>query len=395
MLHDLLQRLRRTAHLLVLPRAAREERRRDLRDGLADDPGPAAALRGATAWLERAQDRSTSRDGGVARHYSLLTGWSASYPETTGYIVPTLLDLARREDRPDLRARARRMLDWLVTIQHPAGGFQGGMIDQTPRVPVTFNTGQILLGLAAGTAAFGEMYRGPMTGAADWLVATQEPDGAWRRHATPFALAGEKVYETHVAWGLFEAARVQPNAEWVAAAIRNVDWAVRQQHPNGWLPDCCLDDPSRPLTHTIGYALRGILEAHRHTRETRFLDAAVRTADGVLGALHHDGCIAGRLDSLWRDAVLWSCLTGTAQVSVCWLQLFRLTGNQRYREAASSALCYLRRTIRGDGSPDQAGGVTGSFPVTGGYGRYEYLSWAAKFFIDAQLLELDLAAGVS
>ena len=34
--------------------------------------------------LERAQDYSSSEDGGVARHYGLLNGWSASYPETTG-----------------------------------------------------------------------------------------------------------------------------------------------------------------------------------------------------------------------------------------------------------------------------------------------------------------------
>ena len=36
---------------------------------------------------------------------------------------------------------------------------------------------------------------------------------------------------------------------------------------------------------------------------------------------------------------------------------------------------------------DIAGGVKGSFPVSGGYGPYEYLNWAAKFFVDANLLE--------
>ena len=68
---------------------------------------------------------------------------------------------------------------------------------------MTFNTGQILLGLAAGVAEFGDQYRESMEQAAQWLVDTQDPDGCWRKHSTPFAKAGEKAYETHVSWGLF------------------------------------------------------------------------------------------------------------------------------------------------------------------------------------------------
>jgi hypothetical protein len=39
------------------------------------------------------------------------------------------------------------------------------------------------------------------------------------------------------------------------------------------------------------------------------------------------------------------------------------------------------------GPPDVRGGVKGSFPVDGAYGPYEYLNWACKFFVDANLLE--------
>ena len=78
------------------------------------------------------------------------------------------------------------MLDWLVSIQFPAGGFQAGRIEAQPRVPVTFNTGQILLGLAAGFAEFGDNYRDAMCRAADWLVSTQDADGCWRKFPSPF-----------------------------------------------------------------------------------------------------------------------------------------------------------------------------------------------------------------
>jgi len=81
---------------VMLPRAAHAARRRD-RAGLpSGDPGSARVLDVVVDWLCVAQDRSRTADGGVARDYSLVRGWSSSYPETTGYIIPTLLEVARR-----------------------------------------------------------------------------------------------------------------------------------------------------------------------------------------------------------------------------------------------------------------------------------------------------------
>ena len=377
---------------LSLPAVARAERRRDRAALPSTDPGPAAAVDEALAWLGRAQDASASADGGVARHYSLVSGWSASYPETTGYIIPTLLACADRFRRPELEARARRMLDWLVAIQQPDGGFQGGVIGATPVRSVTFNTGQILMGLAAGVARWDAAYRPALHRAGDWLVEHQDADGCWRRGGTPFAKPGEKVYETHVAWGLYEAARVEPSRGYAEAARRNVQWALGHQQPNGWFGSCCLDEPERPLTHTIGYALRGVLEAHRFAPEPALLAAARRTADGALSALRDDGWLPGRLTADWRAGVDWVCLTGSVQIAHCWLMLYEETGEARYREAAARAIAFVRRTVRTDGPGDTRGAVKGSYPVSGGYCRYEYPNWAAKFFIDAQLLELDVAA---
>lgn len=393
MLSAILDPVRRARENLALPAAAKREAARDRRDGLYPDPGIPRAVDAAVAWLADAQDSSASRDGGVARHYSLITGWAASYPETTGYIVPTLLRVAALCRDETTRSRARRMLDWLVSIQLPGGGFQGGTIGQTPVVPVTFNTGQILLGLAAGVAELGEAYRPAMRRAADWLVETQDADGAWRSHPTPFAERGEKAYETHVAWGLMEAERADPGRGYLEAAERNVRWALGKQRPNGWFAACCLTDPARPLTHTLGYVLRGVAEAYRSTERAEYLEAARRTAEGLLGALGADGRLPGRLDDQWRPAVSWVCLTGTVQIAHCWLMLYRWTGDERYCNGAFRANAFVRRTIALAGPAGVRGGIKGSFPVDGGYGRFELLNWAAKFCIDAQLLEEEVRAG--
>lgn len=356
----------------------------------ASDPGPEEAIRAGIAWLGRAQDNSTSRDGGVARDFGLEHGWASSYPETTGYIVPTMLAHAQRYGVAESRDRARRMLDWFVKIQLTGGGFQGGRIDSSPVVPVTFNTGQILIGLAAGVAAFGDAYLDAMHGAARWLTDSLDDDGCWRRHPTPFAAPGEKAYETHVAWGLFEAERVSPGHGYGAAGLRNVSWALTKQQPNGWFTDNCLSDPARPLTHTIGYVLRGVIEGHRLAGDTALLDAARRTADGLLPVIDAEGRLPGQLDAQWRPAAEYVCLTGSVQIAHCLLMLYQRTGEAAYRDRAFALNAYVRRTLDMTGPEEIRGGVKGSFPVDGGYGRFEYLNWAAKFMVDANMLELDV-----
>lgn len=375
---------------LTLPKTARIVFRRDAA-GLPDrDPGIDACIDAAADWLCRAQDRSASGDGGVARDYNLMRGWATSYPETTGYIIPTMLAVSRLRSRPEFTDRAARMLDWLERIQLPDGGFQGGRIDATPVVPVTFNTGQILIGLAAGVAHFGR-YREAMDRAARFLRDSLDQDGCWRSHPTPFAEPGEKAYETHVAWGLFEADRLAPDQGYGKAGMRQVAWAIGKQSFNGWVSSCCLNNPDAPLTHTLGYYLKGLVEAHRWSGSQSVLDAALLTARGLLGALRPDGALPGRLLPSWKPAVEWSCLTGNVQVADSWFYLGQQTGDGAMLEAARGATAFVRRTMLMDGPDGERGGVKGAFPVQGDYGPYEYLNWSAKFAIDAFLTERALA----
>lgn len=388
-IRDVISRIRRYSQNISLPPAARMERFNDRRGHLPPDPGINAVVDACIDWLRYAQDYSASRDGGVAGYYSYLTGWSTSYPETTGYIIPTILDYARLRNDNDARDRARGMLDWLASIQFPNGGFQGGYIDSSLRVPVTFNTGQILLGLVAGHREFGN-YKSSIKQAADWLVTNQDSDGCWRRHPSPFTISTEKTYDTHTAWGLLEADSVETGGSYAVTAMANIRWALAHQHEDGFFDNCCLNNATRPLTHTLGYALRGIIEAYRASESREFLTASCLTADGLLKCLGEDGFLPGRIMPGWRPAVEWACLTGTAQIAYCWLALYKFTKEDRYLKAGRLANSFVRRTIRVNGPPKSRGGVKGSYPIDGDYQRYRYINWAAKFCIDSNLLEASL-----
>lgn len=359
---------------------------------------PASHQTAALEWLCRAQDAA---GGGVSRGYVFSSrsgypvGWQHAYPETTGYIIPTFFDAAAQAARPDLYARAVRMADWELTVQLENGAFPGGTVGQRP-VPVVFNTGMVLLGL---TRAYAETtradYRRSVGRAADFLLSTQAKDGAWRRYVNMSGEPHTHAYDCLVNWGLVQAARQMCEPRWAEAATRNLQFTLTLQAANGWFADNALR-PARnrtPLTHTIAYAIAGCLETGLLLGEPRFVSAAERTASAVLERLGPDGFLAGEFHADWTPAADWCCLTGTAQMAILWWRLFELNGDPRYADAARRATAYVscrHEVAASDGGT--RGGVAGSFPVHVGYGRYQFLNWAAKFFVDALLLQARLMA---
>src|SRR3990170_2467270 len=64
-----------------------------------------SCLDAAIDWIQRAY--AAAGDGGISKGYDLLRGrWAPSYPETTGYTIPSLLNAAAALNRPERRGRA-------------------------------------------------------------------------------------------------------------------------------------------------------------------------------------------------------------------------------------------------------------------------------------------------
>jgi hypothetical protein len=71
--------------------------------------------------------------------------------------------------------------------------------------------------------------------------------------------------------------------------------------------------------------------------------------------------------------------------------LYEITSDDRYAEAGRRANAFLRRTLIQSGDPNTVGAIRGSWPINGEYGQYQFLNWAAKFFIDSNRYEINLA----
>jgi hypothetical protein len=150
-----------------------------------------------------------------------------------------------------------------------------------------------------------------------------------------------------------------------------------------------LEDNERPLTHTIAYATRGILEVGLIAGDTAFVDTAARVARAVAQTQRRDGALPGRLDSAWRAASRWTCVTGNAQMAIIWQRLATETGNHSWKAAAERANRFTL-SIQDLTATDRTvcGGIPGSYPRSGGYMKNRYPNWAAKFFMDSLMLQL-------
>ena len=355
-------------------------------------------LQAGIEWICRAQD--AFKDGGVARSYSLVyhpyfkrKRWVPSYPETTGYIIPTMFDYANLEKRQDIYDRASRMADWECEVQMENGAVQGGTIDQTP-TPAIFNTGQVIFGWLRAFQETGKgKYLECARKAGKYLVGQQEKDGSWRKNLSKYA-SGQMpfyTYNTRTAWALLLLSFFDNEEPFKDAAIRNIDFSLGQQSDNGWFKYNSLNDPSQPLLHTIAYCIRGILEAGVLLNNHNYVNHAKRAADALIERQRSDGSLAGCFNDKWEPTVSWSCLTGDAQISIIWARLFQLTGEIKYRDGMKRANEYLRNVqLLQTSNPNIYGGIGGSDPLQGGYGRFEILNWGVKFFIDALMLEISI-----
>lgn len=339
-----------------------------------------ATARALLTWLRQA----FVAGGGdaAAASYTMAAGWTAPYPEITGYCIPTLLDYAARLRDDSLADLAHRAGDWLARTRLESGAICRKQWHPANTTPSVFNTGQVVEGWCALARVDGAHPRWITYArtAADWLVAEQEPDGTWKRHAYN-GLA--HTYYTRVAAPLAVLAELVGDARYADAARRHVEWVLRQQDADGWVHRAGFARSEAPTTHTIAYVLEGLVATGVALEESRYIEAADRGARALRRIFERHARLPGRFDTGWRPDASWRCITGEAQIGLVWAQLARITGDAAYHEAAMHMADAVRGAIemRPDW-PEVSGALPGSLPRSGDYDRYAYPTHAVKFALD-------------
>lgn len=348
------------------------------------------ALELSLDWLVKSIDPKT---GGSRANYSLLfngpRGWSGPYPETTGYIIPTLLNVTQEfQEYNALKEKAYRMGEWLLSIQFEDGAFPGNIYypDKTLERSI-FNTGQIILGL---TSLYDYLkdnrYLESAARAATWLVSNQEPDGTWKRFN--YVADFSPSYYSRVAWPILKVYSRTHDEKFKEAACKNLLNIKARQLPNGFIDGAGFKPGSYVFLHTLAYTIRGFIESSFILNDDELWSTGYVFAEKVMRQFEVQKKLHGAYYSSFKGVSWYQCLTGNVQMAIIWLKTFQKTGDARFLNAASKAIdSVTEHQIKTTLNPNLTGAVAGSVPIYGRYMAFRYPNWAVKFLTDAIILE--------
>ncbi|MBI3431359.1 MAG: hypothetical protein HY018_03975 [Hydrogenophilales bacterium] len=322
--------------------------------GVARQPEQAhrTHLRATLEWLCRAQDASRSIPGSVAAGWTFASGWLPGNMDVAGRLIETCLPAADYLAWPELRSRARGMLDTLLAQPDtPSVGRIQGLIaghlqlDHPESLARAVRSGQALL-------------------------------------EAPAHAADQHVHAAHM---LARLGSLSGSEAFQDAARRHLDAALGLQTPSGWFPGARVPTS----TSTLAGIIRGLIESAHLLDEPRALQAGRRAAQAMYDLLHGDGWLAGAYDDGWTPAAAHACMPGLAQLAGVWLRLAQRGEDAHWHDAAWRALAWIKRNQRTMGD-DLAlrDALPSAVPIWRGPAAFRFDAMSAKYFSDALMMDM-------
>ena len=284
------------------------------------------------------------------------TGLPESYPEVTGYYIPTLINWGERE-------LARTYTAWLCSIQHEDGAWY----DTEGKAPYVFDSAQILKGLLAAKQ-LGMDVDDNIKAGCEWIISNINQKG---RLTTP----------TKDAWGapgicselihlyclspLIEAGKIYNNRYYIDMADK-----VAKYYIDNYREDIL---GFGFLSHFYAYVMEALCDIGQ-------TDLAREAMHNMENYQHENGMVPAYKD------VEWTCSTGMFQLAITWYKLGELEkGNKTFEYAMQlqneSGGWYGSYTMTDNPNPFDRNKCPDYFPQS-------EISWAVKYFLDALYYKL-------
>ena len=338
----------------------------------------------ASKWLSKASD--VCKGAGVSHSYNLLIGWDKAYPETTGYIIPTFLNLSTILNEFEYEKRALKLGEWLLKIQDKEGWYQAGKIGDSKK-PSIFNTAQIIFGLnALYRKTKNKRFKIASYKAADWIANNQEKNGSWEKFTykntshSYYIRVSQALLENYKNYGQRQLKEtIEKNLEWVKSNyIKRHTWFLKSG----------FRDSSIVHLHTIAYLIEGLLNISSALQDDEGIKIGLSLSQKISSLQNRFGWIPGGFKEYWKCSN-YACLTGISQMAYIWYKIHRLFKNSDFIENAKRANSYvMTKQNLNRKKKNLFGGIPGSYPIWGKYLYFRYPNWAAKFYIDALIQQI-------
>ncbi|MCL5071861.1 MAG: methyltransferase domain-containing protein [Actinobacteria bacterium] len=262
------------------------------------------------------------------------------YPEVTGYLIPTLYDWGEKE-------LARKYCRFLTSRQNKDGSFSAP--DGTP---YTFDTGQAARGLVKAIDDFPEVKK-TLIRACDYLCEQVLPSGRMVTHSTALwgNIADERIH-LYVLPPLVETGRKLNNKKYITTAKKVLSYYKKRKD----LVDFNL------LSHFHAYIIDSLVDLGE-------IDLAKKGMQEVSLYQQDNGGVPA------YPGISWVCLPAVAQYALIWYKL-------AITDRANSAVKFLQKC------QNRSGGFYGSQGSGADYFVKEEISWAVKYFLDANFWKI-------
>lgn len=358
----------------------------------ADRPEIVSAARAVLGWVGRGQDFWAC--GGIPASYNARKRrYDGPYPETTGYSIPTLIELGSLTGFREADLMARKAADWLVSRQSNAGGIRCN-IETPPSADngadqiVLFDCGAILQGFTA-MARRSEYYAEPTERLARFVMAAQRDDGLWDSH---LAFKHFGSHNALVAYALIDAGSTLNQPQFSDAGHRCLKALRGRLRKNGYIEGCEFPGVRAGVAflHPFVYTIEGYLKAAALAPDRGYLEAVRPALDALRIGIERTGQIPGAfVQPDMSTSFSFTALTAIAQLADVGFRADQLSGEGTYTAMSRQLMRFLRQVLGGTLS-DVAwqGGLPSAFPIDGDYLPFCVNNWGAKYFLDASMGEL-------
>ena len=274
------------------------------------------------------------------------TGMPKSYPEVSGYFIPTLLQWGYRE-------MALQYAKWLCDIQKEDGSWY----DTENIKPYIFDTGQILKGLLSVREFLPNVDSNIIRGV-DWILSNAKDDGRLPSPRIDDFGDGKTFHEIihlYCLSPIIEAGKIFRKKEYIYKAEKILNYYLENEKEKIENFDL--------LSHFYAYVMEALLDLGKTEKVKMAMKKVSRLLDtqGIVPA--------------YND-VHWVCVPGLFQMALVWFRL----GDLEHGNKAFLFACRLQ---------NPSGGWYGSYSIKdypnekNTYMPNEEISWANKYFMDA------------
>ena len=340
-------------------------------------------------WLITCQ--KTSQDRRICTGFDLINNKiTNSFPETTGYIIPTFIEFSKLEKNDNIYKISVEMGDWILDLIRNDGGLGEpyGFFKPYPRI---FTTAQAILGLLSlYDVSKQEKYITAATKLGKFLINNLNNDGSWNNDYT--FLKKTTTYKTRVSWIMMLLYQYTKNHDFKISSINNLKFILLNETRSFWPLSCTFEKNNNALTHLLGYHLVALINfvnsniVNDKILENELINHVDYFYKKLNILLDKEQTLSAVINSEFKNIENYTCLTGNAQIM--FFALLYEKNNELKNNLLSSKIYNIifNKQIKSK-NKDINGAIAGSFPINGNYAPYMLPSWASKFFIDSLLLK--------